>query len=679
VGTARAAPPANLLPNGSFEQEVNGIPVGWESRQWAGKATFELARQGHRSKRSVMIASDGGADFNVVTKVAVEPFATYRLSGWIKTEDVRSVSGRGALLHVRDMEVATSRALTGTSDWTRVEVVFNTCGQDRLEVCCCFGAWGQVTGKAWFDDLMLQQIGRYKLDYSHLFRKNSPNAPHIAYYGGQTAIAEHAFAGPQPQLDAGRQSVHWRLICGPNGMTVDADSGAPSWQHPIWGHHRVLIEAKNSAGRDIMEFILMVVKNDVPNGQVVVTKHMDFVLPPEGASWFEKWKPHAMLDAQFEYLRKLIGHEPARDGKQIVKFQPDMGGGAHSGNPAPVGPGFWSWDDVRGWDIGIWFHEVGHNFNAQAPIVFYSNIGGFAYHHHCHFLAGPVFMRTVADPAVFGLSGAAAGHYRRWTECYKQDLAGERKAYEDWLKNAGKARTYRGDGFHVWITICDQLASQYGVEILERSLRAMRTDGVPASLRETAKQPLQVNALLYCIMSHAASADLRPFFDRMGYEYDADYYETIDAKIGKIVKNLPDEDDLDGWKKNPHNGHYYRRTQVDSSWCAAEAEARQFGGHLATIRDPQELQWLQSRFETYPQVWIGGFQNEKRPGEWRWTSGERTKLTNWDKGQPASGSDPGFTLLLTGSGKWQVARSFPQPYPGIIEIDAKAHPHRHDR
>ena len=486
--------------------------------------------------------------------------------------------------------------------------------------------------------------------------------------------------GAKPHLQAGKEPVHWRLVCGPDGMTVDADSGAPSWQNPTEGHHRVQIEAKNSFGHDIMEFILIVVKNDIPNGQVVVTKHMDFVLPPEGVRWFEKWKPHASIDAQFEYLRKLIGHEPTRDGKQVVKYQPDMGGGAHSGNPAPVGPGFWSWDDVGGWGIGIWCHEVGHNFNGQAPIVFYSNVEGFggAYHHHCHFLAGPVFMRTVANPASFGLLGAAANNYRRCTASYMPS-AGRPMQGLPRVAEKGRQRTYISGGRLPGV---DHDLQSARVKIRRRGSgeisAAMRTDGIPASLRKTAKTPLQINALLYCIMSHAANADLRPFFDRMGFEYDGPYYQTIDAKVGEIIKNLPDEDDLDGWKKNPHNGHYYRRTMLDSNWYAAEVESRQFGGHLATIRNSQELQWLQSRFEMYPSVWIGGFQNAKRQQELEMDFGRATQFTNWDNGQPAAGHDQCFAFLVTGSGKWQATNSPAQSYPGIIEADTKRLAPRHD-
>ncbi len=676
VSAAHAATPINLLPNSSFEVQRDGKPAGWVERRWSGEATATCVPGGHSGKQCVLIASDAGTDFSLGVNLPVDPFATYRLSGWIKTENVRPLTGRGTLINIHEIPEAQSSILTGTNDWTRVEVVFSTFGQDRLWVHCGFGAWGQATGKVWFDDLVLQQIGRCPVNYSYLFRHVSPDAPHIAHYRGQTAIAEHAFEGAKPRLEAGKEPVRWRMIYGPQGMTVDAETGVPSWQKPNEGRHRVLIEAKNSVGNDILEFFLIVVKNDIPDGQVVATTYMDFVLPPDGVRWFGKWKPHAMIDAQFEYLRKLIGHEPARDGKQIVKYQPDMGGGAHSGNPAPVGPGFWSWDDVRGWGIGIWWHEVGHNFNAQAPIVFYSNVQGYDYHHHCHFLAGPLFTRTAADPAAFGLSGAAVDNYRRWLALSREDLIGVRKNFDEWLKNGGKVRTWQGNGFHLWGTICDQLASQYGVEVLEKTLRAMRTDGIPASLRETAKSPLQVNALLFCIMSHAAGADLRPFFDQMGYEYAVDYYRSIDAQVGQIVSNLPDEDDLDGWKRNPQNGRFYRRTTVDTNWCAAEAEARQFGGHLATIRNQQELEWLQSRFGIYPQLWIGGYRNAKRQGAWAWIAGDRAQFTNWDKDQPPKGVNLCFAVLATASGKWQTASSLVQSYPGIIEAAAKPRPER---
>ena len=149
---------ANYLPNASFEQAAGKQPRGWRTGQWAGRGTFEHAAVGHSGKRSVLIASEQGGDIAWTAVAAVEPYSTYRLSGWIKTENVKTTTGRGALLNVHNIQPVATPALTGTRDWTRVEVVFETDDQDAVEVNCLLGGWGLATGKAWYDDLRLELI-----------------------------------------------------------------------------------------------------------------------------------------------------------------------------------------------------------------------------------------------------------------------------------------------------------------------------------------------------------------------------------------------------------------------------------------------------------------------------------------------------------------------------------------
>src|SRR5574340_914068 len=82
--------PANALRNGSFEREGrNAQPAGWRNETWAGQGKFEYASVGQTGTRSVSIASQQGADVAWATNVPVEPFSHYRLSAWIKTEDVQ--------------------------------------------------------------------------------------------------------------------------------------------------------------------------------------------------------------------------------------------------------------------------------------------------------------------------------------------------------------------------------------------------------------------------------------------------------------------------------------------------------------------------------------------------------------------------------------------------------------
>jgi alpha-L-arabinofuranosidase len=162
---AQAAPAGqadrtNLLPNPSFEADTNRAPTGWHSQNWNGKPGFSYPQAGHTGQRSVMISSDEGADACWTCTVPVEPFAKYRLSGWIKTENLKVTTGRGAMLNIHNLQPVATSPLTGTTDWTQVEVTFDTKDQDALQINCLYGSWGLATGKAWYDDLKLELVSK---------------------------------------------------------------------------------------------------------------------------------------------------------------------------------------------------------------------------------------------------------------------------------------------------------------------------------------------------------------------------------------------------------------------------------------------------------------------------------------------------------------------------------------
>jgi hypothetical protein len=88
---------------------------------------------------------------------------------------------------------------------------------------------------------------------------------------------------------------------------------------------------------------------------------------------------------------------------------------------------------------------------------------------------------------------------------------------------------------------------------------------------------------------------------------------------------------------NPANAHiYYLLSQ--SSWSDAEAEAVSLGGHLATIRNAGEQQWVFSTFSAYGgALWIG-LTDRDTVFTFRWVSGEPLSYTNWGGGQPDNGT-----------------------------------------
>ncbi|MBN1938593.1 MAG: carbohydrate binding domain-containing protein [Candidatus Aminicenantes bacterium] len=154
----KSAAGTNILVNASFEDVENGLPKGWRQVNYGRRAAFAVDENVfHSGSRSLRISSTDGADAYLQVDVAVRPFASYRLSGWVKTEDVKPGTGRGALFNIHGMDVLTP-AVSGTQDWTRVEIVFETGANDGVSVNCLFGGWGRATGTAWFDDLSLEQL-----------------------------------------------------------------------------------------------------------------------------------------------------------------------------------------------------------------------------------------------------------------------------------------------------------------------------------------------------------------------------------------------------------------------------------------------------------------------------------------------------------------------------------------
>jgi hypothetical protein len=149
---------ANLIPNPSFEEQTKGNVLGWKSRAWQGETDgrWTVESPGRTGKQCVSIRSEKGTDAAWTTTVTVHSNSFYRLSGWIKTKDIRGAVG--ALLNIQNLQAVRSPRVTGTKNWTPVSTVFYTGKTTALEINCLFGGWGESTGQAWYDDVALEQL-----------------------------------------------------------------------------------------------------------------------------------------------------------------------------------------------------------------------------------------------------------------------------------------------------------------------------------------------------------------------------------------------------------------------------------------------------------------------------------------------------------------------------------------
>jgi hypothetical protein len=134
---------------------------------------------------------------------------------------------------------------------------------------------------------------------------------------------------------------------------------------------------------------------------------------------------------------------------------------------------------------------------------------------------------------------------------------------------------------------------------------------------------------------------------------------------------------------NPATGHnYYLLAQ--STWTVAESQAITLGGHLVTINDAAENNWVSTAFSHFGGVehglWIG-LTDQDHEGTFTWISGDPSIYRNWEGGQPDNGGgsfgpenwvniwpnpgsrSPGLWNDFSANDNW-----FGMPFNGVVEV-----------
>lgn len=163
--------PVGEIQNPSIEiLDSNHQPLNWTMEPAArantnpnAQVSLDLAHTGTHS----LLISAGGVSW--LNKVLLKPYATYKLTGWIKTQNVPATSESGARFELRGVKVTSpSKKISGTQDWSRAEIAFDTEGEDSAIIVATLGARAPRTnsgtdapidaGKAWFDDMKLELL-----------------------------------------------------------------------------------------------------------------------------------------------------------------------------------------------------------------------------------------------------------------------------------------------------------------------------------------------------------------------------------------------------------------------------------------------------------------------------------------------------------------------------------------
>ncbi|NOZ60960.1 MAG: T9SS type A sorting domain-containing protein [Calditrichaeota bacterium] len=165
------------LINGDFELSSENLPFCWIYEAFNNVAVFQWeAGTGRNNSHcvSIDIPSDQLDDARWIQEIQLLPNKTYKLTGWIKGENITLVQGNiGANLCVMG-GFEHSPSLSGTFDWQKTELEFTTPANGIVTIGCRLGFYGSILhGKAWFDDLTLtlldstvQFAGNVKYDHS---------------------------------------------------------------------------------------------------------------------------------------------------------------------------------------------------------------------------------------------------------------------------------------------------------------------------------------------------------------------------------------------------------------------------------------------------------------------------------------------------------------------------------
>ena len=160
----------NLLLNPSFEEGVydpTGNPASWTKYSFNNHydAFHWDDSEAIHGEKSAKISIDELDDIRWQQTVKLKQFTDYRLSGWIKTENVsgspQAVQAGANLSIEGDFEQ--TPALLGTNDWTYVSLDFNTGSRTQVVISARIGMYsGITTGTAWFDNLRLEEFNVIK-------------------------------------------------------------------------------------------------------------------------------------------------------------------------------------------------------------------------------------------------------------------------------------------------------------------------------------------------------------------------------------------------------------------------------------------------------------------------------------------------------------------------------------
>lgn len=156
-----ADPPVEIV-NGGFEEFEGNRFKGYRFHDKPGQISFVDQETVKEGKTSLRFEHFGEVDpehghARIMQEVNVRPHRYYRITCWVKTAGLQGrfriqvLTGDGRALAPYDPGVPE------TTDWRKVTMAFNSLEYNQVRLYA--GLWGGKAGRAWLDDLRIEEIG----------------------------------------------------------------------------------------------------------------------------------------------------------------------------------------------------------------------------------------------------------------------------------------------------------------------------------------------------------------------------------------------------------------------------------------------------------------------------------------------------------------------------------------
>ncbi|MDH7570807.1 MAG: hypothetical protein QHJ73_14600, partial [Armatimonadota bacterium] len=158
-----AADPEVRVVNGGFEEWENGVLKGYRFNDRPGDITVpdtQVVKEGKTSIRFQNFNQEERERIHarVMQEVAVRPRRHYRVSAWVRTQNLVPASGfRFQVYSEKGVLAPVDLDLPATTDWRLVQMTFNSKEFNKIRFYA--GIWGGRSGMAWMDDLRIEEVG----------------------------------------------------------------------------------------------------------------------------------------------------------------------------------------------------------------------------------------------------------------------------------------------------------------------------------------------------------------------------------------------------------------------------------------------------------------------------------------------------------------------------------------